>query len=84
MSAKKHIHRYYRINDLWACSLPDCTHHMPRNIEFQVVGKKSICWSCGEVFILSDDLMDITKPVCHNCKNDVPDITNYITNQMVK
>ena len=69
---KKHIHKYQRIqrtyrDGVWACALPDCTHFMPHNVSDQVPGKLSLCWDCGEPFILDETNMDKDRPVCFKC-----------------
>ena len=66
--AVRHTHKYYRLKDgLWHCALSDCTHYMPRNVEEQVEGKKSLCWECGEEFILDERAMESARPVCFAC-----------------
>jgi hypothetical protein len=69
----KHVHRYQRRNIaksqgktylVYYCSLPDCNHYLVPEL---VVGKKSICWKCGEAFILTADLARLAKPHCKKC-----------------
>lgn len=67
--AKKHVHRYHNIAGQWHCSLPDCTHFMPGNVAGNIVGKKSICWDCGQEFILDDETLVNVKPICISCMN---------------
>ena len=76
MATIKHIHKYQRIQrkysgGVWACALPDCTHFMPKNVEDQVEGKLSVCWTCGEPFILDEDNMKNDRPVCFKCTGDM-------------
>jgi len=66
----KHTHRYERVNIgvekdyyVYRCTLPDCAHYVPETL---VVGKKAICWRCGEEFVLRKDLL-FKKPHCENC-----------------
>lgn len=69
--AKRHVHKYYRANmssqKVWACALSDCNHYMPKHMEELVRGKNSICWKCGEDFILNPFHMKQDKPVCDDC-----------------
>lgn len=74
IGSKKHVHKYHktypntrRNEPIWACALPDCTHFMPHNVSQHVPGKVSICWSCGNEFILDEDNMKVDQPVCFNC-----------------
>ena len=69
----KHVHRYQRTNiakqqgkkyEVYRCSLPDCNHYLVPEL---VVGKKSVCWRCGETFILVADLARLAKPHCKAC-----------------
>jgi len=80
--AKRHIHKYYRAHlqfgDVWACALSDCNHYMPQYMEAMVNGKASICWSCGEKFILDPISLQDEQPRCAMCKSgltesDLPD-----------
>ncbi len=69
--AKKHIHKYHKINffngKVWACALPDCSHYMPNHLVDMVPGKQSICWHCGESFIMDAHNMVDDRPVCAKC-----------------
>jgi hypothetical protein len=55
---------------------------MPLNVAGQVPGKLSVCWNCGSEFTMSEELMDIDEPICHECKGDVPDIDDYLKNKL--
>lgn len=80
MAVMKHIHRYILRNlgskekprKLYACSLPDCTHFMPTNK--LVIGKHSLCWGCGEQFVIGYDQIRAhqVKPTCRDCKDKRP------------
>lgn len=84
--AQKHIHKYYKMqNDLFACGLPNCTHFMPGNVEFMMLGKTSICWKCNERYIFGDRQLKMDKPECDECylkeqglNIDASDLMNYI------
>lgn len=83
MSKKRqHVHQYIKIyphaqgktvinkiNGVWACALPDCTHYMPHNVEGQVEGKMSRCNRCMEYFILDQYNMQNDRPMCDTCAN---------------
>ena len=69
--AKRHTHKYYRAEvawgRVWACALPDCHHYMPQHMESLMNGKSSICWECGEKFVMTPASMEMDKPVCASC-----------------
>ena len=63
----KHTHKYERLHDgLWHCARSDCYHYMPHNCPL-LPGKLSVCWNCGNIFILNDELMTLNKPICYGC-----------------
>lgn len=66
--AIKHTHRYERINNIWYCSLADCTHYMPLNMARGVLGKRSLCFQCGQSFTLDETTSIINQPICLECK----------------
>lgn len=70
--AKRHVHRYRKIKLsytlAWACALPDCTHRIPVADEESILGKFSICWQCGEQFILNNNSLLEDNPRCSKCK----------------
>lgn len=69
--AKRHVHKYHKISvrfaDLWACGSPLCSHYIPEHQSELVNGKASICWGCGEMFILNPTNMKNRKPQCDDC-----------------
>lgn len=67
IGSRKHTHRYMKVDNIWYCSLSDCTHYMPRNMKLGILGKKSICWNCGDEFILDERAMKDEKPICFDC-----------------
>lgn len=71
--AKKHIHKYHKVNigytKVWACALPNCSHHMPHNMEDLVIGKSSFCWECNNPIVLDEINMQVDKPICRVCKH---------------
>ena len=77
--AKKHVHKYHKINGLWYCALDDCSHFMPRNVpEEAMLGKLSICWNCDGEMRLDEDLLKEDKPRCAACSPNVAAIGDYL------
>ena len=70
--ASKHIHKYHKIRvagqHVMACALPDCTHYMPYHIQSILLGKKTYCWNCNEIFLLDEESMKMEKPTCSICR----------------
>lgn len=64
------VHKYIRakIGDakktIWKCVNPDCPHYIYPEL---AVGRKSICWVCGEIIILTKVRMMVKKPHCDTC-----------------
>ncbi len=69
--AKKHTHKYHRVDtdagSIWACGLPECNHFMPVHYTKLLPGKWSICWECQDPFILTEQNMRASNPICPNC-----------------
>lgn len=66
---EKHIHKFRRHryasgNTVFFCAQPDCTVKITPAL---ALGKRSICWRCGEPFILSEYSIRLAKPHCDNC-----------------
>jgi hypothetical protein len=53
---------------VWACALPDCSHYMPKHLEQMMATKNTICWDCGEEFLLSPMSLMMDKPICLDCR----------------
>ncbi len=66
--AQKHTHRYHKIAGQWSCSLPRCTHMIPGNIKSGVIGRVSICWDCGNEFIIDESSAESDEPTCITCR----------------
>jgi|SRR5579863_1208039 len=69
MAKSTHVHKLKRLkyksgNTIFFCSLPDCT--FKTNIAL-ALGKRTICWRCGEPFIMSEYSLRLAKPHCENC-----------------
>ena len=69
--AKRHTHKYYRakltFHTVWACALPDCSHHMPPHIADLVRGKSSLCWKCEKPLIMDGRAISMDNPLCESC-----------------
>ena len=65
----KHVHKYHRLRigkneyEIYKCALAGCTHYVQAEL---VVGRKSICWRCGNEFIITGKLRH-KKPHCEDC-----------------
>lgn len=75
MPALKHIHTYIRWKKRgnppsmwWRCADPKCTHIIQQDI---IVGKESLCNTCGLPFILDWKSFTRAKPECLNCQDTV-------------
>jgi DNA-directed RNA polymerase subunit RPC12/RpoP len=44
---------------------------MPQHIENLVIGRASICWGCGDKFVLDEIAMKDDMPQCMNCRNGI-------------
>jgi Zn finger protein HypA/HybF involved in hydrogenase expression len=71
MTEKKvlHIHKFKRLryksgNEILFCALPDCSQKINPAL---ALGKRSICWRCGESFIMNDYSLRLAKPHCEAC-----------------
>lgn len=69
MAALKHDHKlkkytYPSGNEVYFCALPDCTYKVKVGL---ALGKKVVCWRCGNPFVLSDYSLRLVKPHCQNC-----------------
>lgn len=64
------VHKYRRVKMgkdgsyiVYACA--HCTHYLARKL---AVGKRSICWKCGQVFEMNSDSITVAKPKCFMCR----------------
>ncbi len=78
-TSKKHVHKYHKVNNIWTCALPDCSHFMPKNAEDFVLGKYSLCWECNDRFILNSENMKNEQPICEKCKLGIDDIDDIVS-----
>ncbi len=86
---KSHIgpHKYQQVKwgskgtVVWRCVLRDCTHYLhPEFIE----GKQSICWKCGQSFIITKVESQRTKPKCGSCVGRTDSVMELINSLMGK
>ena len=66
---EKHIHKLKRVrfksgNSFYFCALPDCSFKVNPAL---ALGKRSICWRCGESFIINEYALRLAKPHCDKC-----------------
>lgn len=68
-----HIHKYFlaklgkkRDYHIYACALPNCPHRIEKALSSN---RESICWKCGEKFMLYKAKYDRVKPICMKCAN---------------
>lgn len=66
---QKHTHKFKRLkyksgNVTFFCTLPDCSQKINPAL---ALGKRSICWRCGEEFIMTEYALRLAKPHCENC-----------------
>lgn len=67
--SEKHVHKYRRHtyksgNSVYFCALPDCSNKIATSL---ALGKRTICWRCGESFIMTEYSIRLAKPHCQNC-----------------
>jgi ribosomal protein S27AE len=85
-----HVHKLKRLryksgNDIFFCALPDCA--FKTNISL-VLGKRSICWRCGESFVMNEYSIRLSKPHCNNChkpkkETDTRDMGEYMKDSII-
>lgn len=56
--------KYKSGNRLFFCTLPDCNKKINPAL---ALGKRCICWRCGNEFFLSEYSLRLVKPHCENC-----------------
>jgi len=57
-------HTYETGNKIFFCALPDCKFKIKLGL---ALGKRSICWRCGEPFIMNEYSIRLAKPHCEDC-----------------
>lgn len=66
---EKHTHKLKRIrfktgNAVFFCALPDCHYKINQAL---ALGKRNICWRCGDEFIMNEYSLRLAKPHCDSC-----------------
>lgn len=81
-----HIHKYHRVKlgkqkqyTVYKCALPDCAHYVGKEL---ARGRRSICWQCGNDFVLSAYSIRLAKPYCPNCKVEDSETGDRVTEMM--
>jgi hypothetical protein len=77
MKTEKHIHKFKRLryksgNEIFFCALPDCNQKLSTAL---ALGKRSMCWRCGEAFIMNEYSLRLSKPHCDGCHRPKKDLT---------
>lgn len=71
-ASKTHIHKYQKFkwgkNEtiIWRCMVPGCPHYVSNEM---ILGRKSLCHKCGDVFVMTQDKMRRKKPKCDKCQH---------------
>ncbi len=72
MPSRNHVHKYRRHQRgpwnkaRFSCADQDCYKVARPGL---LLGKLSRCWKCDQVFTLTYDNLETTKPLCLNCSN---------------
>jgi hypothetical protein len=68
---EQHIHKFERVKigdkkySVYKCMKPDCTHYVsPPEL---VVGRRTECWRCGNVVVVTKAMAKQKKPHCRGC-----------------
>lgn len=77
--ADKHVHklrrhRFKSSNVVYFCATEDCKYKVSPAL---AIGKRALCWRCGNPFIMNEYSIRLAKPHCDNChkpKNEEPRI----------
>lgn len=74
---KEHVHKlkrhsYETGNKIYFCVLPDCKYKVKPGL---ALGKRAICWRCGNEFLMNEYSIRLAKPHCEDChkSKDAPD-----------
>ena len=65
----EHIHQYKRVKGSkvqYMCGMAKCPHFKHKKF---LIGKASLCNSCGTEFILTEEHLRRARPLCLNCAN---------------
>jgi len=80
LAKSQHTHKLKRLkyksgNAVFFCALADCSYKVNTPL---ALGKRSICWRCGEDFIMNEYSLRLAKPHCMKChrlkeeRNNIP------------
>lgn len=80
-----HIHKLKRVryksgNTVFFCALPDCNYKSNPSL---VLGKRSLCWRCGEPFIMNEYALRLAKPHCEGCHKPKSEVDKNEIESMV-
>ena len=69
MTDKNHVHKFKRHryksgNEIYFCVDETCTTKISPPL---AVGKKAICWRCGEPFVMGEYTVRLARPHCDKC-----------------
>lgn len=78
--AKKfsHIHKYMKVEwgknktVVFRCMIPGCTHYVH---EEMVRNRRSLCWKCGNPFVMTLEKLLRKKPKCDDCQGGTAKVT---------
>jgi hypothetical protein len=63
-----HTHKYERVRlgkkYVYKCALPNCPHYVYKEL---AKGRVSICWRCGDEFVMNTYSVQLAKPHCKKC-----------------
>jgi hypothetical protein len=82
ISKQTHIHRIQKIGPVWRCmhiDEKDCRFFVYFKQEYVLVGRKVLCWECGDQFIFSEENLKQDMPTCLSCQTnniDIDELTN--------
>lgn len=72
----KHIHRFYKQETegkskyMWKCT--DCGWFVHAGLEYVMIGKPAVCWSCDGTFTITNTSLLESKPQCLDCFGNIP------------
>lgn len=73
MPKKSHTHQYKRVKlktaSVYRCMLTNCPHYIGE--EF-ILGRESLCPSCGREFIIDKYASMRVNPICIDCRKESP------------
>lgn len=83
MIKEKHTHKLKRLryksgNVIFFCTLPDCKFKSSVPL---LLGKRNICWRCGEEFLMTDYALRLAKPHCDDCHHSKSDSEEPLVSQ---